>query len=72
MVNLILLILYLLLLLLVIVYSGIIVYHMLKYRHQLPITDAKKAMGMMWIYLLVSAVIFIFSAIAGLIYWFTT
>ena len=72
MVNLILLTLYLLILLLVIAYSGIIVYHVLKYRHQLPHVDAKKAMGMMWMYLSVSAIIFIFSAIAGLIYWFIT
>lgn len=72
MIDIIFLIFYVLLLLLGLIYAGVITYHVFKYRYQLPAADAPKAIGALWIYLLVGVGLVAVSLIISFLYWWTT
>lgn len=58
-----LLIIYILMLLLALAYGGVIVYHILKYRHQLPDKDARQAIVVMVGYLIVGGGVLVLSIV---------
>ena len=63
---------YIILLFFALIYAGINIYHILKYRFQLPVKDAKGAIMVMWVYIIASGAILSLSAIVALFYIFLT
>ncbi|MEA1909822.1 MAG: hypothetical protein U9M89_02270 [Patescibacteria group bacterium] len=59
---------YLVLLVFAFIYAGINVYHVVKYRSQLPVKDAKGSTMVIWVYGIASLTIVIFSAVVALFY----
>lgn len=63
-------ILYFLFLIFTLIYSGVVVYHILKYRHQLPRQESRKALSYLAVYSIIGGIILVFSLITGITYLF--
>lgn len=51
-------------------YSGVIVYHVFKYRHLLPPPEARRALTFATVYLIIGGGVLSLSILAGIIYLF--
>ena len=64
------LIIYGIFLIFALLYSGVIVYHVLKYRHELPPEESHRALTYTTIYLIIGGGVLGLSIIVGIIYLF--